>query len=95
MPTQTLALCLAALSLCGSIQALAHEGPEHEIELLTEQMKKSGESPDLLAERAIEYRLLGKLPEAIGDLERAVVLDPNSVIVHRELARALFLIEWA
>jgi tetratricopeptide (TPR) repeat protein len=82
-----------AVLLCGNapFRAAAHEGPEHEIEELTERMKKSGESPDLLAERAVEYRLLGKLTEATNDLERAVVLDPGSMVIHRELARVLFL----
>lgn len=71
--------------------AFAHEGPEHEIEELTERMRKSGESAELLTERAVEYRVLGKLPEATKDLERAVALDAGSLPTHRELARVLFL----
>jgi tetratricopeptide (TPR) repeat protein len=86
--TLWLALLLWVSTPC---RGWAHDGPEHEIEELTERMKKSGESPDLLAERAVDYRLLGKLPEAINDLERAVVLDPGSVVVHRELAYVLYL----
>src|SRR5688572_33249939 len=84
---------LLALLYCGStaFQLAAHEGPEHEIEVLTEKMKNSGESAELLADRAVEYRLLGKLPEAIKDLERAVVLDPESIVIHRALAHALYL----
>jgi tetratricopeptide (TPR) repeat protein len=79
------------VSAAGGGRVNAHEGPEHEIEVLTEKMKNSGESAELLAERAVEYRLLGKLPEAIKDLERAVVLDPESLVIHRELGRAHFL----
>ena len=79
--------CLAMM-LCG---AQAHEGPEHEIEELTERMQKHGESADLLMERAIEYRVLGKLAEATKDLERAALYDATSIPVHRELSRVLFL----
>jgi tetratricopeptide (TPR) repeat protein len=69
----------------------AHDGPEHEIEVLTERMKNSGETAALLAERAVEYRVLGKLAEATKDLERAVALEPDSLVIHRELARVQFL----
>lgn len=85
-------LRLAALLCCAApFPAAAHTGPEHEIEELTARMKKHGESADLLTERAVEYRILGKLPEATKDLERAAVLDPGSLATHRELARVLFL----
>ena len=83
---------LLALLICGStaFRLAAHEGPEHEIEIINEKIKVSGESAELLADRAIEYRLLAKLPEAIKDLERAVVLDPESMAIHRALADALY-----
>lgn len=71
--------------------ASAHEGPEHEIEELTQRMAEHGESAELLAERAIEYRVLGKLAEATKDLERAVSIGTASLFVHRELARVLLL----
>ena len=83
-----LRLALATL-LAGT--ASAHEGPEHEIEELTQRMVEHGETAGLLAERAVEYRVLGKLAEATKDLERAVTIDPASLFVHRELARVLFL----
>ena len=88
MRTTAVQLCLAALLCCC---AVAHEGPEHEIEELTARMQKNGESADLLTERAVEYRVLGKLAEATKDLERAAVLDPRSIAIHRELGRVLFL----
>ncbi|MBC8003347.1 MAG: tetratricopeptide repeat protein, partial [Opitutaceae bacterium] len=69
----------------------AHEGPEHEIEELTEQIDKFGETASLLTERAIEYRVLGKWAEAARDLERATKLDPNSIHAYRELGRVQFL----
>ena len=88
MRTTAVQLCLAALLCCC---AVAHEGPEHEIEELTARMQKNGESADLLTERAVEYRVLGKLAEATKDLERAAVLDPRSIAIHGELGRVLFL----
>lgn len=70
------------------LPAFAHEGPEHEIEELTERIKKEGESDDLLLQRAIEYTVLGKNAEAAKDLERALSLNANSIPVQRELSRA-------
>lgn len=79
-----------ALALLGIGGAFAHEGPEHEIEELTERIDNSGETADLLLERAIEYAVLGKNPEAMRDLERALHLDPASLHAHRELGRLQF-----
>jgi predicted Zn-dependent protease len=84
-------LWLAALGCIAPFAAIAHEGPEHEIEELTERMNKTGVTADLLSERAVEYRVLGKIPEATKDLERAAALAPGSVGIQRELARVLFL----
>ena len=81
-------LTAIALLTCA---VLAHEGPEHEIEELTARMAKQGETAELLAERAVEYRVMGKLAEATKDLERAATLDPNSIDVHRELGRVQLL----
>ena len=82
-----------AAGLCCAVPfcATAHEGPEQEIEELTERMQKNGETAGLLTERAVEYRVLGKLAEATKDLERAAVLAPNSIALHRELGRVQFL----
>jgi tetratricopeptide (TPR) repeat protein len=87
----TLHLSLAALLCSAPFAAFAHEGPEHEIEELTERMKLHGETADWLAERAVEYRVLGKLAEATKDLERAAALDGNSIPISRELGRVYFL----
>lgn len=67
-------LWLAALGCIAPFAAIAHEGPEHEIEELTERMNKTGVTADLLSERAVEYRVLGKIPEATKDLERSLRL---------------------
>ena len=80
-----------ALLLCCAAPSSAHEGPEHEIEELTDRIKHFGESAQLLTERAIEYRVLGKLAEATSDLDRAGFLDPSSVPIYRELGRVQFL----
>ena len=66
----------------------AHEGPEHEIDELTERIKKEGESDDLLLQRAIEYKVLGNNAEAAKDLERALQFNADSIPVQRELSRA-------
>lgn len=82
----------AALAACGSLlldsPALAHDGPEHEIEELNERIKNEGESADLLLQRAIEYNVLGKTTEAFKDLERALYFDSHSPLLLRELSRA-------
>jgi tetratricopeptide (TPR) repeat protein len=77
-------------SLVTGLPGLAHDGPEHDIEELTERMAKEGESTDLLLQRAIEYNVLGKFTEAAKDLERALQFDPDSLTVQRELSRAYF-----
>jgi tetratricopeptide (TPR) repeat protein len=76
--------------LGGTPPAAAHDGPEHEIEELTDRIKKEGESEDLLLQRAIEYRVLAKNAEAAKDLERALQFNANSAPVQRELARTYF-----
>src|SRR5256712_12979990 len=72
------------------VSAMAHEGPEHEIDELTERIKIEGESADLLLQRAIEYNVLNKGAEAVKDLERALDLDSRSAAIQRELSRAYF-----
>lgn len=69
---------------------LAHEGPEHEIEELSELIEARGDSAGLLIERAIEYAVLGRNAEAIQDLKHAIQLDPDSIHAHRELGRLQF-----
>ena len=70
--------------------ALAHEGPEHEIDDLTARIKAEGESPDLLLQRAIEYNVLKNGAEAVKDLERALEFDSHSAAIQRELSRAYY-----
>jgi tetratricopeptide (TPR) repeat protein len=68
--------------------ALAHDGPEHDIEELTQRIKEEGESADLLLQRAIEYSVIRKSAEAIKDLERALHFEPQAAPILRELSRA-------
>ncbi len=75
--------------LIALIRVKAHEGPEHEIEELTELISK-GETADLLLQRAIEYRVLGRNNEAERDLEQAARLDPASLLIPCELGRVYF-----
>ena len=72
------------------VLAVAHDGPEHEVEELTERIAQEGESADLLLQRAVEYQVMRKSNEAIKDLERALVLEPDSPAIQRELGRAYF-----
>lgn len=78
-------------SLLGGILCLgiacAHDGPEHQIEVLSERLAREGDSADVLLERAIEYRVLGRLIPAARDLQRAVRLAPADSLVLRELAQ--------
>lgn len=67
--------------------ARAHDSPEHQIEALSERLIREGDSADVLLERAIEYRVLGKLKEAARDLQRAVRLAPGDSLVLLELAQ--------
>lgn len=83
------ALVLASTTLLNGV-AIAHEGPEHEIEELSSRIQAEGESADLLLQRAIEYNVLNKGAEAVKDLERALDFDAHSVAVQRELSRAYF-----
>ena len=86
--TLTVALALAVLAPGGV--AIAHEGPEHEIDELTDRIREEGESADLLLQRAIEYNVMGKTAEAIKDLERALTFESHSPVLQRELSRAYF-----
>lgn len=82
------ALMVLLAWLCGA--ARAHEGPEHEIEELTERITKEGMIPDLLIQRAIEYNVAGEATNALRDLEKAMSIDASSALAHRELSRTLF-----
>lgn len=84
--------CLLAMGLALALPAPAHDGPEHEIEELSDRIKKEGESEDLLLQRAIEYNVLQKNAEAAKDLERALHFNPESAAAQRELARTYFIL---
>jgi predicted Zn-dependent protease len=87
----TLAItALAAGCIFMAPLARGHEGPEADIEELTERMKFEGVSAHLLLQRAIEYNVLGKSAEAIKDLERAAELESHSPTIQRELSRTYF-----
>lgn len=85
-------MILGAVLLLGTLAlpqfTSAHDGPEHDIEELTERMKEEGESADLLLQRAIEYSVIRKNKEALTDLERALHYEPESAPILRELSRA-------
>ena len=86
----SLLLWVYVMASTTGIVAEAHEGPEHDIQELTEAMKATGETADLLLQRAIEYRVLGKMSEALRDLEEASRMDIGTLPVPRELAKVQF-----
>ena len=83
------AMCFWLAANCFST-AHAHEGPEHEVDELTDRIKTEGPTADLLLQRAIEYNVLRKGAEAVKDLERALEFESHSAPILRELARAYF-----
>ena len=76
---------LALLALCAPRIAGAHDSPEHVVEALTARIAREGKTAPLLYRRAVEYRALGKLDRAAGDLQEARKADPAYVPAHREL----------
>jgi tetratricopeptide (TPR) repeat protein len=82
---QRLGTLLLLLALSG--KGFAHEGPEAEIEEITVEIARFGESAERLLQRAIEYRVLGRLKEAANDLQRAARLESDRPGLRRELAR--------
>jgi tetratricopeptide (TPR) repeat protein len=68
------AVCLALLP--GIRQASAHPGPHHEIERLTGLLRAEPNRPDLLVQRAVQYRLDGQLEKALQDVDRARTIEP-------------------
>lgn len=84
--------CLVCV-LCviqSSLLSFAHDGPEHDIEELTERIEKEGASADLLLQRAVEYQVVKNTSAAIKDLEQAQQIEPGSPAILRELGRAYF-----
>lgn len=80
----------SAVFIATSGVAVAHDGPEHEIEELTERIRKEGLVPDLLLQRAIEYNVMGDATNALKDLQVALNGDPGIALAHREYSRTLF-----
>lgn len=70
----------------GKPALVAHDSPEHEIEALTRKIEASGATAELLARRATEWRALGKYDEAAKDLEKALVINSNSIPLILECA---------
>lgn len=81
---------VAAATAMANQNVWAHEGPEHEIEELTDLLKIRSDSSDLLLQRAIEYRVLGQMTNALKDLEEAARIDPLDIKIQRELSKVQF-----
>lgn len=78
---------LAALLWSGSVGLLAHDSPEHQVQLLTSIMDSQGKSSSLLLRRASEYRVLGQVEKAIADVKEALALNPQADSAWKELCR--------
>jgi tetratricopeptide (TPR) repeat protein len=84
-----LRLLLAAYAIgIGAPQAvMAHDSPEHVIEMLTARMETTGPRADLYWRRATEHRALGQLNDAADDLKKAVKLKPEFLVAYADLSR--------
>jgi tetratricopeptide (TPR) repeat protein len=83
--------CLFAAFLVADGSALlAHDSPDHEVELLTLKMSRTGKTPTLLIRRASEYRALGDLTRAATDLQEAIALQPKLPAAYADLSRVQF-----
>jgi tetratricopeptide (TPR) repeat protein len=69
---------------------LAHDSPEHEVELLTLRMSRTGKTPTLLMLRAAEYKAMDQLEKAAADLNEAIHLDPKAPTPYADLSRVQF-----
>ena len=78
---------ICAVLMLLSIRLSAHDSPDHVIETLTAEMARAGETPRLLVERAGEQRIMGRLPQAAADLEKALQLEPEFLPARIELGR--------
>jgi tetratricopeptide (TPR) repeat protein len=85
---------LRVLSACGALifspALFADNPPELEIDELTDRIKVEGESADLLLQRAIEYNVLRNSAQAVKDLEKALLFEPRSTAILRELSKSYF-----
>lgn len=70
---------------------MAHDSPEHVIEMLTARMETVGERPDLLWRRATEHRALFDHAAAAKDLKRAIKLRPDYLPALIDLSRVQLL----
>lgn len=66
---------------------VAHDSPEHVIEILTARMETVGERPDLLWRRATEHRALANHSAAARDLKRAIKLRGDYLPALIDLSR--------
>lgn len=78
-------LLLFALILPPSL--IAHDSPEHVVEILTARMETVGERADLLWRRAVEYRALRNHHAAAKDLKRAIRLRRDYLPAYLDLSR--------
>ena len=84
VPRLFLAACVIGMV---SPLAMAHDSPEHVIEILTARMEAVGPRADLYWRRATEHRAIGELREAAADLKKAIKLKPDYLAAYADLSR--------
>jgi tetratricopeptide (TPR) repeat protein len=84
LPVRKLRLC--AITLFASFSVIAHDSPEHQIEALNKKIAANGATAESLARRATEWRALGKYDEASHDLQKALLINSNSIPLILECA---------
>jgi len=87
LPSSLLVATLVWVLLAAPLSAWAHDSPEHVVEALTEQMKQTGVTAELLYRRATELRVLRRYDEAAADLQRALQLNPDHLDARAALGR--------
>lgn len=77
------------LLLCSSIAA-AHPGVHHDIERVTEELKKQPRRADLLIERGVYLRINSDYPASLADFDEAQRLEPANmdIAAHRGITFA-------
>jgi tetratricopeptide (TPR) repeat protein len=88
---QLTSIGLAGLMMSWCSLAWAHIDPTHNIAILTEEIEKGDTRPAVYYARSTDYRVLGKLDEALADLKTALSKDPTFLPAQRDLSQVLSL----
>ncbi|MEY2407408.1 MAG: hypothetical protein QOF48_78 [Verrucomicrobiota bacterium] len=82
--------CALVLACFSAPSLLAHDSPEHVVELLSARIRERGKTAELLWQRATEQRALNHLAAAAADLREAISLQPAFIVAQADLGRVEF-----